>query len=55
MPTISSKPRLAQFAVAGVLVAIVVGVAMCGPSKGERHGVPDAGNGQDTVDYRGSP
>ncbi|OMC42163.1 DUF5666 domain-containing protein [Mycobacterium sp. IS-1264] len=32
MPTISSKRRLAQFGVVAVLVAIVVGVAMCGPS-----------------------
>ncbi|OMC55324.1 hypothetical protein A5747_13820 [Mycobacterium sp. IS-836] len=32
MPTISSKPRLAQFGIVAVLVAIVVGVAMCGPS-----------------------
>ncbi|HZC52965.1 MAG TPA: hypothetical protein VE441_10755 [Mycobacterium sp.] len=32
MPTISSKPRLAQFAIVGVLVVIVLGVAMCGPS-----------------------
>lgn len=32
MPTISSKPRLAQFAILGVLVVIALGVAMCGPS-----------------------
>jgi hypothetical protein len=32
MPTISSKPRLAQFAIVAGLVAIVLGVAMCGPS-----------------------
>jgi hypothetical protein len=33
MPTISSKPRLAQFAILlGVLVVIALAVAMCGPS-----------------------
>jgi hypothetical protein len=32
VPTISSKPRLALFAVVGVLVVIALGVAMCGPS-----------------------
>ncbi|MEB3983869.1 DUF5666 domain-containing protein [Mycobacterium sp. 663a-19] len=32
MPTITSRPRLAQFAIVGVLVAIALGVAMCGPS-----------------------
>ncbi|MGZ6780077.1 MAG: DUF5666 domain-containing protein [Mycobacterium sp.] len=32
MPTISSKPRLAQFAILGVIVVIASCVAMCGPS-----------------------
>lgn len=32
MPTISSKPRLAQFAILGVLVVIALAVAMCGTS-----------------------
>jgi hypothetical protein len=32
LPTISSKPRLAQFAILAVLVVIALSVAMCGPS-----------------------